>query len=298
MGVSKLRSSYHPRLKEMGNLMMTVDEQEEVDRIRQMQLLQFLQKQEAAREMMSHRQAQLAEQRRYHDMRLAETRAKKRGRGGDDYERADNLGIDLSQYPRIKSAGERTKIAKKLDELHGSRELLLRAKSNLKKLKDTSGGMVDPTGSQVPILNSIGDAISRRGDSEYFDLRNNLNSDFSNFEIQYEKALKGGVPDAQTIKRLHAEKVYPGLGLPLHLNEQKVDTYLKEINRKIKAADLSLKTNHHINDVEEDEGVEEETTAAPVDVGAIVSKIRALDPRLEKFTDKQLLEWAKAKGAL
>lgn len=276
VGIAKLRGSHRAPTAELGRMMQTPNEIEESNMAKNMQVLNFLSDQArveqeaqyrraALQEQTQHRKASLAEQRRYHDIIGANALLKSAGKKGKN-EEFNIPGLDLSQYSPIKTSKERNLYATTLRDAGEARELITRSLKNLndlEKLSEKQGSFIDPTGSMIPGANHLQNRIYRlsKAGKKRFELSNLLNSDFSNLEIQMEKTLKGGVPDAQTIRRFHEEQVYPGLGQPAELNRKKLEGLLKTIDGKIAASKLSLAAGRHIPLEMFDEHQEEEENA-------------------------------------
>lgn len=246
LSIARLRGSHRAPTALFGNMMQTPGEMEENQYKKNKDMIDFLSKQAIFQEQAAHRKAALEEQKRYHNI-IASKQTKKLG--GKRESEASIPGIDLSKFPKMKTAGERRLYSNSLNSAGEAKALILRSLKNIKKLeKESEGNPIDPTGSMIPGANSVYNKLSRASEkgNKQFELRNMLNSDFSQLEMLLERVLKGASPDAQLIKRLHDEGVYPGLGQPLNLNKQKLEENLKKVEARMKADNLSLDTGHHI----------------------------------------------------
>lgn len=263
--IARLRGSSRAPTAHFGHMMRTPDELEQENMASNMNVLKFLSAKAQAEQENAHRNAVLAEQRRYHDV-MSSQRAQALAARNQAMANKESMVNDetLARHPLIKTSKERNMYATRLKEATEARGLILKSLENLNELeKLNEGNPIDPTGSLLPGANQLSNVMTRysKKGRKQFGIRNRLNSDFSKLEILLERTLKGGVPDAQTIKRLHEEKVYPGMGQPIELNRQKLEEVLKEVDGKISDANFSLVTGRHR--LEEEPVVEKEVSHQP-----------------------------------
>jgi hypothetical protein len=235
--------------------------------------------------------------------------AKEGGLGG--VIKTEHGDIDLSQYPAIQTAAQKTLYAKKYDVFSNVTNDLNRIKETFNELSNaTKDNVFAPLGSVVgSIPNTTKDLLARTaGDTELGKklrkesmLRQGLESQFARLEPILERGLKGAAPDAQLLKRFHETKVYLRSSQPAYIIKDRLNELLKEAKSLQDSSRLSLLTGRQIPrlQAEEDvaeEGVPEHTNSVLQEMGddqkqEIIAATRAKYPQFKEVPDDKILTW-------
>jgi hypothetical protein len=228
--------------------------------------------------------------------------------------------IDLSQYPAIQTAAQKTLYAKKYDNY----SVVTKDLDNIKRTFDeltssTKDNIFAPVGSIFGgIPNSTKDILGRvAGDTELGKkvrkenmLRQSLESQFARLEPVLEKSAKGGAPDARLLQRFHDLKVYMNSSQPAYILKDRINELMEDTKSLQGAAQLSLLTGRQIpllpkaGKAEEDGGEETREEAVPEHTNSVLQEMnddqkqeiiaatRAKYPQLKNRDDEEILTWA------
>lgn len=290
VGIAKLRGSHRAPTAQLGGMMQTPDEMEEANYKKNADLLQFLSKQAEVQQQAEYRNAHLAEQRRYHDI-LAKGAAQKAASktAKDAAQEISVPGLDLSQYPAMKTAKERNAYGSVLQGSNMALRSLKNVKGTFDSLKEkTKNNIFAPMGSVVPGVNPAKDYLARLSSGENAKdemlLRKRLESQFARLEPVLEKGLKGTAAGEQLLKRFHNLQVYFNSDQPMELIEDKLTEIIKETQETINVSKLSLATGRHIDIIpgREEEAPPEPAAAQATPENDIISKVKSVNPALSQ----------------
>ncbi len=222
------------------------------------QILNYQAAQEAKQEQAAerewrkqHAEAQLGEQRRYHDMMNS------RQMGGN----APQLQNDMahlqdntsqpnlaSEFSPIESKAEITAYAKDKKALGSTLQELHELERDYYKFReDYQNNLIDPMSPYANVANPTKDFFGKFANNsslrkEAAD-RHTLNSRLNKFVVSSERALKGGgVMGPKLIELFKAQGIYPDLGKDTpEIFESKLNMLKDEIENSYKASDLSLR---------------------------------------------------------
>lgn len=165
----------------------------------------------------------------------------------------------FSQFAPMKSAAERNRYAKTLHGTIFTKKALDNINKDFTKFEEiTKDNALLPTASLLPGANKMKDAALRVGMSlspdsknikalnEEVTLRKRLQSEFSRLEPILENALKGGVADAQLLRRFHELGVYMSSNQPMNIIRDRLDELMEEVSQTQDIAEASLKTGRHV----------------------------------------------------
>jgi|SRR5215813_11265657 len=300
MGLAGLRASPTESVRQFGAMIPTPAEKEQEEFQKQAFLMNALSKQQAHADEMRYKKSVLDEQRRYHDILGKKYAIKSAVEATEPTPPTSSVlpGVDLSQYPEIKSTKERNDYASTLKGSNMAFNALSNIKNDLDKLKDTTkGNIFSPMGSAIPGINKVKEVASRvilnKELQEEVMLRKRLESQFARLEPVLEKGLKGSAAGEQTLKRFHDLKVYFDSGQPINIIEDRLQELLHEIGETRDVAKLSLLSGRHIDSIPKDyresiQEVEQQKEMGPsVGNAEIISKVKAIKPGL---SDAAILE--------
>lgn len=187
-----------------------------------------------------HAEAQLGEQRRYHDMMNAYQQQKLKGQEG----LTSQVGPGFTP---ITNKAEVTAYAKDKKALGSTMHELNELEEKYKKFReDYKGNLIDPMSPIASIANPVKDFFGKFANNKKYRQetadRKTLNSQLNKFVVSSERALKGGgVMGPRLIQMFKEQDIYPSLDNDTVEDfESKMKMLKDEIENSYKASNLSL----------------------------------------------------------
>lgn len=227
-------------------------------------------------------------------------------------------GIDLSRFPTISGTAAKNALVKEKRNTGAILHEIDEIEKDLEKFENiTKKNVFNPVNPYTSkVTNAVKDFTStsfrNKKGLEERDLRKRLESKLLVFRTEAERRLKGGVLSQGLAKRFEDKNALPSLNEEFSITRAKLDDLKRKALSANESAKVSLKYGRHIDSDEiealnnaksigQDEAIEQNNQAQEQQAqqggqGVFIEKIKNQFPGFSKYSDEQILEWAKTRG--